>query len=426
MYQATLLSSVHARTFAPFANIYLAYVVSAMTSLDRAVRRDSLALLALLLDRFPSAVADRVDRLAPNYVALLALDPTSKKQIGRAEALKSLVSLFRAVSRHYGRERSPLDVGKGRGGAGNTRNASATVVRWRGGSHRNSALLLCHSRAAVAREGNEAWRGGDSDGGDGGGCSGKSSAVVRALAAILPQVLERLREVWMEAVVADPPDITLLQDVVDVLLGALTSPAWTAAGNISDDGVGAEKQGITTARIPPAERENRGCRNRGDRGERGGSTCGSHGGPGNNLAAWLARFVMLVLEAFPIRPLESELLEDVKAERLNAIEGLNLRLCELVVAASAGPAAVRVKEMGAAHDSNDPTDWLRPVLAHVHEVLRDGMGKSIVGPQTPSVLRVVRAAMHSPTGKNGESESWTAQRYGSSGCVYSFCFISVV
>lgn len=65
----------------------MAYVVSAMTSLDGGVRRDSLRLLALLLARFPEAVADRAERLAPNYATLLAVDPASKKQTSRAEAL---------------------------------------------------------------------------------------------------------------------------------------------------------------------------------------------------------------------------------------------------------------------------------------------------------------------------------------------------
>lgn len=418
MYQEALLSCVPARTFAPFANIYLAYIVSAMTSLDRAVRRDSLALLALLLDRYPTAVADRADRLAPNYAALLALDPASKKQTGRTEALKSLVTLFGAVSLRYGREGSVADEGDngdsmmGISGVNDNRSASAARFRWNRRSHRNSVLVVCPCSSGVTL----------TIGGDGGerGVDLEMDAAAKALAGILPQVLERLREVWLEALVAVPPDIGLLQNVTDVLLGAIASPAWTAdgwGGGSSNN----EKHDII-AKTPSSGGEKRGNRNRecgrGESSSNGGIICSSssssrsnHIRRGNAASVWFARFVPLVLEAFPVRALEGEILGDMKAARLDAIEALNMRLCELVVAASPGRAAPGANGTGAAEESCDATaDWLQPVLAHVHEMLRDGLGKGRTAAQVPSMLRVVSAAMHSPTGGEGESESWRAQR----------------
>ncbi|CAM9843274.1 unnamed protein product, partial [Scytosiphon promiscuus] len=149
VFQEALLTCVPVRTFTPFADLYMAYVVSAMTSLKKGVRRDSLALLALLLARFPAAVADRAERLAPNYTALLAADPASKKHAGRAEALQSLVSLFKAVSRRHGRGRDGGVVSGGGGGRG----SGAARLSWKQGSRRHGALMLCPCAAAPSPDG---------------------------------------------------------------------------------------------------------------------------------------------------------------------------------------------------------------------------------------------------------------------------------
>lgn len=377
----------------------MAYVVSAMTSLDGGVRRDSLRLLALLLARFPEAVADRAERLAPNYATLLAVDPASKKQTSRAEALQSLVRLFRAVSLRYGRGGGG---GSGSGGHSGVRGNGLGSVRlsWKRGSRRNGALMLCARPTPAATE--------SAVEGSGGGGAAGSDAPTKALAFILPQMLVRLKEVWMEALAAVPPDIGLMQSVVDVLLEAIASPAWTAA----DSGGGGDgpQDGAKVGNSGGGG----GCRAamvswRGDEGHRGG------GAP-----VWFSRFVPLILEAFPVRPLEGELLGDAEAERLRAIQALNMGLCELVVAACTGSAevaagAVATTSAGAAGkrvgEGDSPSEWLAPVLAHVHDVLQSGVGGSgVAESQVTSVLRVLRAATHNPTGKSSGIADWTAQR----------------
>ena len=396
---------VSARTFSPFANLYMAYVVSAMTSLNKGVRRDSLTLLALLLARFPAAVADRAERLAPNYATLLAADPASKKHAGRTEALQSLVSLFKAVSRRYGR----VLGGGGGGGLGTAR------LSWKQGSRRNGALMLC---PCTARGSAGSVGGGDGSGGGEGGGVETDAPQIKALASILPTVLERLREVWIEALAAVPPDIGLMQSVVHVLLEAIASPVWAAAGRggfgVGDDGVGVDNSGgdrpAAVVSWHDAVGQGQG---------QGPGACGGRGGDVVGVSVWFSRFVPLVLEAFPVRPLEGELLGDVEEERLRAIQGLNMGLCELVVAACAGPGAIAAAAATTAaaatstgaSEGEEPSEWLAPVLTHVHEVLRDEVGRSgVAGPQISSVLRVLSAATHNPAGKSSAFSDWTAQR----------------
>ncbi|CAM9535959.1 unnamed protein product [Ectocarpus sp. 4 AP-2014] len=399
-FQETLLNCVSARTFSPFANLYMAYVVSAMTSLTKGVRRDSLTLLALLLARFPAAVADRAERLAPNYATLLAADPASKKHAGRTEALQSLVSLFRAVSRRYGCGRSGGKAGGGVGGGdgGGGGGLGTATLSWKQGSRRNGALMLCPCSATVLA-GNSDSRGG----GTGGAGPNADSPQIKALASILPTVLERLREVWIEALAAVPPDIGLMQNVVHVLLEAIASPAWTAAGGGVAGHVRTNEggRGINSAVVVPWHIA---------------TGHGSGEGAGGCASAWFSRFVPLVLEAFPVRPLEGELLGNVEEERLRAIQGLNMGLCELVVAACAGPGAITAAAAAApdasgAGGGEDPSEWLAPVLAHVHEVLRDEVGRSgVAGPQMSSVLRVLSAATYNPEGTSSAFSDWTSQR----------------
>eukprot|EP00752_Nemacystus_decipiens_P011089 g9853.t1 len=234
-FQETLLMCVSARTFSPFANLYIAYVVSAMTSLNKGVRCDSLALLSLLLDRFPAAVADRAERLAPNYATLLAADPASKKHAGRAEALQSLVSLFKAVTRRYGHVLGGGGSNGGMHGSGAGGGLGSARLSWKQSCRRNGALMLCPcpTRGSAGSVG----------GGDGGGGAEADAPQIKALASILPTVLERLREVWIEAHAAVPPDIGSMQSVVYVLLEAIASPVWTAAGR-GGVGVGDDDDGF--------------------------------------------------------------------------------------------------------------------------------------------------------------------------------------
>lgn len=400
-FQESLLGCVSDRTFSPFANIYVAYVVSAMTSFDGGVRRDSLHLLAFLLARFPSAVADRAERLAPNYPTLLAVDPASKKQTGRTEALKSLVGLFRAVSLRYGRARA--DVGS----SGVSSGSSGSVgLSWKGGSRKNSALMLCKCATPALSSGNKSA----SDSG-----VAEADAPVKALASILPQMLEKLREVWMESLAAIPPNIGVMQSVVDLLLEAVASPAWIA-NSLGNGNIPGTREDTSATSWQAKARS-------GDRGRKTGPALRSHGeGAGDRggrgaASAYLQRFVPLVLEVFPVRPQEGELLGDVEAERLRAIQALNMGLCELVVAACTGPAAATAATTTGAEgakrtsEGEDSSDWLSPVLAHVHEVLRDGVGRSgAAGPQIPSVLRVLTAAAYNSTGESKGSASWADQR----------------
>lgn len=364
-----------------------------MTSLDGGVRRDSLSLLTLLLGRFPAVMAERTDRLAPNYASLLAVDPASKKQTGRADALKSLVGLFRAVSQRYGRSRShgggsasrAIGGGDGNDTSGLAYDSSTVRMTWKQGSRRNSALMLYACAAPVA------------SGMDNRGATTAADAPAIALMSTLPQILERLREIWIESLAAIPPNISMMQNIVDVLLEAIASPAWDAD---EIDRNGGQDWGRGT----------------------GGTAAGdaSGGGKGRGTSTQFARFVRLILEAFPMRPLEGELLGDVEAERLRAIDVLNMGLCELVVAACTGPAAIAsaAADTGVAgtkgdvdDDGGGASDWLAPVLAHVHEVLRDGVGMSgEAGPQIPSVLRVLSAATQSQAGRSKSSAGWVTQR----------------
>lgn len=401
-FQEALLACVSANTFSPFANLYMAYVVSAMTSLNKGVRRDSLTLLALLLARFPTAVADRAERVAPNYATLLAADPASKKHSGRAEALQSLVSLFKAVSRRHGRalSRGSSDVG----------DLGMVTMSWKQGSRRNGALMLCPCTARVLPGSMNGVAGaGAGAGGVGLGLGSNADAPqIKALATILPTVLERLREVWIEALEAVPPDIGLMQNVVHVLLAAIASPAWTAAGgggaaegvNVDDTSSDRAATMVSWHGAIGRDEELGGGGGHGSRGSRSGGTL-----------TWFSRFVPLVLEVFPVRPLEGELLGEVEEERLRAIQVLNMGLSELVVAACAGPGAIGGAASANTANGEDPSEWLAPVLAHIHEVLRDGVGRSgVLGPQISSVFRVLSAAIQNPAGKSGTMSDWTAQR----------------
>ncbi|CAM9843205.1 unnamed protein product, partial [Scytosiphon promiscuus] len=171
---------------------------------------------------------------------------------------------------------------------------------------------------------------------------------VRALASILPTVLERLREVWIEALAAVPPDIGLMQSVVRVLLEAIASPAWAAAGGGPGDGGGQTSDSGSSRNNPATVVASWNDAPGNGRGHRTSGRGGGGGGGDGGVSAWFLRFVPLVLEAFPVRPLEGELLGDVEEERLRAIQGLNMGLCELVVAACAGPGAIAAGALASA------------------------------------------------------------------------------
>ena len=386
----------------------MAYVVSAMTSLNGGVRRDSISLLALLLARFPYAVAERAERLAPNYPALLSVEPGAKRKTGMAAALKSLETLFGAMSLRYG-------GGDGNGFSPGSDDASALAnatrggtgsvfISWKRGSRRNCALMLCPLLASAP---SKLWSG--PSGGVGSAGAGVNSPST-ALFTTLPPLLEKLREVWMEAVVAVPPDIGIMQSVVDVLLAAIAAfPGCAGVGRTGGGGPEAIQRCDSVALpLPPPWRVEK---DYGKVGEVEDWVCADS-------SAWFARFVPLVLEVFPLRLQEGELLlaGAVEAERVRAIETLNMALCELVVAACARPAvtATVCKTLPAAAGGvgGDAPDWLSPVLAHMHEVLSDGAGKTgSLGPHISSVLRVLSAATRNHAGMGTEgSDSWTTRR----------------
>lgn len=399
-FQEAMLACASARTFSPFANIYIAYVVSAMTSLDSGIRRDSISLLALLLSRFPGAVAEHTERLAPNYPALLTVEPGAKSQAGREAALRSLVNLFGAVSLRYGSgDGSGYLSSMDEDSCESRSSSNCARLSWKCGSRRNSALMLCPSDSALATP----W---SNTCGGGGQATPGVNTPSKALFATLPRMLERLREVWMEAFAAVPPDIGVMQSVVDVLLAAIAaSPSITGVCCVRvPDGVhGGGHAPLSTPWLS-------------GRRSHDGAINGMKDGVITDSSAWFARFVPLVLEAFPVRPQEGELLlRGAEDERARSIERLNMGLCELVVAACVGPAATAA--MGGALAANgvgeggDASDWLSPVLAHVHEVLRDGVGRAgPVGPQIPSVLRVLSAATRNEAAGAKGSASWTARR----------------
>lgn len=361
-----------------------------MSSLDRSIRSDSIALLELLLAHFPNAVADRAGRVVPNYPMLLATDPASKHQKARREALKSLVSLFRAISRRpsSGRIDGRIDAV-----AGDSRAISnAARLRWKKGSRRNSALVLVS--CATPSNASE---------GSGGDVAGDVAA--DALGSILPQVLERLRDVWMEAIAALPLDIELLQRVTDVLREIVASPAWSTFAGNSRETRNETRSGKTTLGS---------WRGNAEVHKVGGGSHGQGAVSGSATCARFAQFVPLVLESFPIQPHEGEMLGDEESHRLRAIGELNMGLCELLVAASikngsatvAPTSGVRVK--GEGKESNDTAEWLMPVLAHMQKVLRRSVHDDADGTQAASILRVLGAAMYRVEGK--KSASWMEQR----------------
>ncbi|CAM9764439.1 unnamed protein product [Choristocarpus tenellus] len=385
-YQGSLLGHITTPTFTPFADLYMAYVVSAMTSLHKAVRRDSLALLALLLAHFPAIVAVRADRLAPNYAVLLAADPSSKKQVGRAKALKSLVELLRAVAGATcsGSMTTPT---QGDPTVPPTRAAltpeAVVNLNFRQGSHRNGVLLLRQTGHKLVPEGGGGW------GMSRGNSSRSIGQAEEALGAALPLLLEKVREVWMEAIVSEPLDFGLLQCVVDVLLQVVRNPSWMATWPI-----------LTVDRHSNI-------------GNPGGKFSSSEG-----IILWLSQFVPLVLEVFPLRPMEGELQDKGKEEQLQQLESLNMGLCGLVVASTRCVAASR-REGGSGGVEAD--GWLTPVLDHIHRILREGTEGSEGGGvmrevelrrQVPSILRVLVVAMKNVVGVGAgvEQGGWLLQR----------------
>ncbi|CAN0329870.1 unnamed protein product, partial [Discosporangium mesarthrocarpum] len=392
-YQEALLARVTSPTFNPFADLYVAYTVSAMTSLHRAVRRSSLSLLDLLLSRFPGAIAARSARLAPNYPALLLANPSSKKQPGRAGALQSFSGLLRAVataSSHQGganpnpvmrTARPPL--------SSSCLAATGMEVRmvWRSGSARNRALFCRRvSMLSVAEGGAGPGAGAKAAGGvrtnsGGGGAavafgpsgSGEQPPEV-VLGESLPLVLERVREVWIEALAAEPLDTALLQCVVDALLQVARNPSWMGAGAAMGRHRDSEQGQVVGSSGAGGSNGSNGVDD--SRGRGAGA-----GGEGAPVAAWMQSFIPLALEAFPLRPTEGELAGGGDTGRLQELETLNMGICELVVAVIGGGGCSMGWQWGGGRgvagkrgQGQEITVWLSPVLEHVHEKLREMVG----------------------------------------------------
>ncbi|KAG5180862.1 hypothetical protein JKP88DRAFT_349424 [Tribonema minus] len=293
-YMYELLRDVSTSTLAPFGDIMLAYTISAITQLDRGVRKDGLSMLALLLARCPALVAARAHKLWPIYPPLLASDPAGKKQTIRSSATASLVALLQATTQN----------GKGSPAPGAAAAAAPELV-WQARSSQNAVLLLRAFAPVPATLGSQVGDAGD--------------AQSAALLGVLPEVLDRLLEVWVDAsglaeaaagggsgssgIASAASDPAQLQLVADAALLLLRHPAVTAAAADAQDS---------------------------------SSTGSAAAAAVATFHAWLERqYFPAAMAAFPLRAEGSA--------AAAAAAALNTTLCELTVAAGSSahtPAAV--------------------------------------------------------------------------------------
>ncbi|CAM9852834.1 unnamed protein product, partial [Phaeothamnion confervicola] len=255
-YQGVLLRAVPPSTLAPFADQYVAYAGSAMTSLDELVRRDSLAFLALLLDRFPAGVAVRATRLLPNYVALLKGGPTVKR--GAHSAVLTSLSALLAATADVSRGAATKPAGFRPSGAA----TAAAVAAAEAGQPSGASIVVQKlskttekSGPTLQRDGRQTIRGrilllrpvrdiggsnpgasASSFGGAGASAAAAAAAmdllgadVAATLRAQLPGLLPRLQDLWLEALShAGAPNAAQLGAVADALLALLSHPAASA------------------------------------------------------------------------------------------------------------------------------------------------------------------------------------------------------
>jgi Rix1 complex component involved in 60S ribosome maturation len=364
-YQTDLLNSTTAATLAPFSDLYTAYTVSALTSLDKGVRRDGLALLALLLARFPQVMAARAAKLLPNYATLLDSDPSSKKQAIRLSAATSLLALMRATAA------ASTDAA-----GADELSSSAVDTVWRPESTHNAVLITWSAAADCSALQEPSERSAAAAG------SSSSSAVTAASAlnAVLRSVLDKLYEMWVEALGSSggaaaaaaasggtaastaPPDAAQLQLIADLLITLLRHPLLSSTtSSSSNSSADAAVEGSSV------------------------------------LSVWLARhFLPLAMGAFPVTASEGDMQGAGSADVSRALTAVNASLCELVVGAAAA-AASTTAATGTAAASDEAasavTDHhVAAALSYVQYLLQSGVSATGSG-GVGRVLTVLRAAL---------------------------------
>jgi hypothetical protein len=95
--QEVVLSTATSTSVSPFAATLVAYASAAMNSLDRGVRGDGLAFVALLLRLFPSLMVARAGALLPSYPPLMEVQTGALNQRLRESAAGSLLTLLQAM-----------------------------------------------------------------------------------------------------------------------------------------------------------------------------------------------------------------------------------------------------------------------------------------------------------------------------------------
>lgn len=216
-YQTHLLDGLNPTLLTPFADLYTAYTVSALTSLHKGVRRDGLALLTLLLKTCPAAIAQRCSVLLPNYANLMASDPASKAQALRWSAAQSLLALLHATTAALPQQQhSDSSVLS-------SQTHNINDVPWISGSTQNSAFLTWQfTTASASATSLDAMH-------------PSAAALIQAL----PVLLDRLYDMWVEACGSStttaakstaaaavfPANTDQLQLVLDILLSLATHPS---------------------------------------------------------------------------------------------------------------------------------------------------------------------------------------------------------
>lgn len=150
---STVIQRVSVSAMMPFGDLLLAFVSSALNSLDRGTRRDGAAAVQLLALEAPSLVCGHAGDLLPAFVRLLgekslksktcASTKTSKKRKRQAKPTGHEFSLLRALL--YLLQSNKESVAESSATKTSYRPADLTVAR--GGRTRNS-LLLCRSDPA--------------------------------------------------------------------------------------------------------------------------------------------------------------------------------------------------------------------------------------------------------------------------------------
>jgi Rix1 complex component involved in 60S ribosome maturation len=368
-YQTDLLKSTTAATLAPFSDLYTAYTVSALTSLDKGVRRDGLSLLALLLARFPQVMAARAAKLLPNYATLLDSDPSSKKQAIRLSAATSLLALMRATAA-AGADAAAADE----------LSSSAVDTVWRPESTHNAVLITWSAAAdcSALQEPSERSAAAASS------SSSSATTAASALNAVLRSVLDKLYEMWVEALGSSggaaaaaasggtaastaPPDAAQLQLIADLLITLLRHPLLMSSSSSSSTSSSSADAAVVGSSVLPV---------------------------------WLARhFLPLAMGAFPVTASEGDMQGAGSADVSRALTAVNASLCELVVSAAATTAAATTAAAaaGTAAASDEAASavadhHVAAALSYVQYLLQSGVSATGSG-GVGRMLTVLRAAL---------------------------------